>query len=77
MIGVVKLPLESNPIPVRDAERAQIKPRVRQSQRPQRLGQTTFECLSVSCEVRVSSGLLQRQGLWLQQTWEQTTRHEA
>ena len=50
---------------------------MRQSQRPQRLGQTTFECLSVSCEVRVSSGLLQRQGLWLQQTWEQTTRHEA
>ena len=33
--------------------------------------------LSVSCEVRVSSGLPQRQGLWQQQTWEQITRHEA
>ena len=26
-------------------------------------------CLSVSCEVRVSSGLPQEQGLWVQQTW--------
>ena len=26
-------------------------------------------CLSVSCGGQVSSGLLQRQGLWVQQTW--------
>ena len=26
-------------------------------------------CLSVSCGVQVSSGLLQVQGLWVQQTW--------
>ena len=32
--------------------------------------QTEIElCLSVSCGVRVSSGLLQGQGIWVQQTW--------
>ena len=39
MVGVLKSPLESNPIPTRDIHRAQTKPCAYQ-ETPQRLGQT-------------------------------------
>ena len=65
-VGGVKLHLETNSIPARDARRAQTKPCAHQ-ETPQRLSQT---CLWVSpVEVWVSSGLLQGQGLWVQQSW--------
>ena len=41
MVGGVKLHLESNPIPTRDAQRAQTKPCAHQ-ETPQRLSQTCF-----------------------------------
>ena len=64
MAGGVKSHLESNPIPARDAQRAQTK---LVCTRTQRLSQN---CVSVSPgEVRVSSGLPQGRGLWVQQSW--------
>ena len=66
MVGEAKLHLESNPIPTRDVPRAQTKPCAHQGTL-QRLSQTR---LWVSpAEVWVSCGLLQGQGLWVQQTW--------
>ena len=63
-------PLGPYPIPAKNARRAQTKPCAHHDPyTPQRLSQTCFECLSVSCRVGVSSGLPQRQGLWLQHTW--------
>ena len=56
--------LESNPIPARDALRAQTKTCVHQ-ETPQRLGQTRASPVGE----RVSSGLPQGQGLWVQQSW--------
>ena len=67
MVGGVK----SNPIPTRDARRVQTKPCAYQDlETPQRLSQSCLlsVCMS-SVVVRVSSGLLQGQGLWGQQTW--------
>ena len=68
MVGGAKSCLESRPIPGRDAQRAQTHLVCTRTKRlPQRLRQT---CFWVSPEeVRVSSGLLQGQGLWVQQTW--------
>ena len=66
MIGGAKLHLESNPMPARDAQRAQTSLVCTRTQRP-RLRQT---CVWASLvEVRVSSGLPQGQGLWMQQIW--------
>ena len=66
MVGGAKSRLESNPITTRDTQRAQTTPSVHQ-ETLQRLRQT---CLWVSpVEVRVSSGLPQGQGLWVQQSW--------
>ena len=48
MVGGVKLHLGGNPIPAREAQRAQTIPCAHQ-ETPQRLSQTAFECLSVSC----------------------------
>ena len=68
-VGGAKLHLESNPIPVRDARKAQTKPCVHQ-ENPQRLSQTWPLSVWLSpAEVCVSSGLPQGQGLWMQQTW--------
>ena len=65
-VGRVKSHLESNPIPDRDAQRAQTKPCMHQDpETPQRLSQTCF--LVSPEEAWGSSGLLQGQGLWLQQ----------
>ena len=67
-----KLCLESNPKPARDIERKKLrssnKPCAHQdAETPQRLSQN---CVWVSpLKVWVSSGLLQGQGLWIQQTW--------
>ena len=68
MVGVGKSRLESNPIPATDAQRAQTYLVLTRTQRPpQRLRQN---CVWVSSEeVWVCSGLLQGQGLWVQQTW--------
>ena len=69
----MKSHLESNLIPARDAQGAQAHqdPGI-----PQRLSQTCLcmfvsicLCVFVPAETWVSSGLLWRQGLWLQQTW--------
>ena len=62
MLGVVKSPLESNPIPTRDTWRAQTNLVCTRTQRPHRNWASPVE-------VRVSSGLLQGQGFWVQQTW--------
>ena len=67
-----KLCLESNPKPARDIERKKLrssnKPCAHQdAETPQRLSQN---CVWVSpVKVWVNSGLLQGQGLWIQQTW--------
>ena len=67
MVGGAKLHLESNPIPSRDAQGAQINLVCSRTKRPHTLRQN---CVWVSpMEVQVNSGLLQRQGLWVQQTW--------
>ena len=66
-VGIAKSCLESNPIPTRHTWRAQpnlCAPGPRDT--------TDIEpglCLSVSCGGNISSGLLQEQGLWVQQTW--------
>ena len=63
-VGGVKSHLESNHIPARDARWTPTKPCTHQdTETPQRLSQT---CVWVFSEVRVSSGLLQGQGLWVQ-----------
>ena len=63
----VKWHLEWNPIPSRDARRAQIIHVPTRTQRPQRhWARTVFES---PVGVPVSSGLLQGQGLLVQQTW--------
>ena len=68
MVGGAKSRLESNPISARDTWRAQTKPCVHQNpETPQRLSKNCV-CVS-SAEVQVSSGLLQGQGPWVQQTW--------
>ena len=69
----MKSHLEPNPIPTRDAQRAQTKPCVHQKS-PKRLSQTCLWDLPLSVwvspvEVQVSSGLPQRQRPWMQQTW--------
>ena len=59
---------ESNPIPSRDAQRAQTNPWVHQD--PGTLQRLRQNFLSMSyMEVWVSSGLPQGQELWVQQTW--------
>ena len=47
IVGGVKLHLESNPIPTRDAQRAQTKPCVHQVT-PTETKPLAYECLSVS-----------------------------
>ena len=50
MVGGAKSHLESNPISTSNAQRAQTESCVHQKpDTPQRLNQTAFECLSVSC----------------------------
>ena len=59
--------LESNPIPARDAQRAQTNLVCTRTKRlPQRLREKRVWVSPE--EVQVSSGLLQGQGLWVQQT---------
>ena len=63
-VGRVKLNLESNPIPVRDAQRTQTKPCVHQ-ETPQRLSQTwlwVFKCLLWRYRSAVASQNLHRTG---------------
>ena len=62
-----KIVFKIKPTPTRDAQRTQNRPCTHQDPEiPQRLNQ----CAWVSpAEVQVSSGLLQGQGLWIQQTW--------
>ena len=64
MVGRMKLHLKSNPIPARDAQRAQTKPCVHHDPgTPQRL---CHNCVCVCpMEAQVRSGLLQGQGLWV------------
>ena len=72
MVGGAKSRLESNPIPARDAQRAQKKFCAHQNpETPQRLTEPDLplRVLVSPAEARISSGLLQGQGLWLQQTW--------
>ena len=67
MVGGVKLCFESNPIPSRDAQRAQTNLSAPGHRNPQRLRQN---CVWLSPEeVCVSSGLSQGQELWVQNTW--------
>ena len=64
--------LESNSIPTRDTQRAQIKPCVHQDSKTPRETKPDLP-LSVwvsPVEAQISSGLPWRQGLWLQQNWE-------
>ena len=49
MVGGVKLHLESNPIPTRDAQRAQTNPCMHQDPETPQETKPAFECLSVSC----------------------------
>ena len=66
IVGGANSYLESN-IPARDAQRAQTNLVHQDPETPQRLSQN---CVWASpLEVRVNSGLLQGQGLWVQQTW--------
>ena len=68
IVGRAIIHLESNPIPTRDAQRAQTKPCVHQ-ETPQRLNQTwlwVFECLLQRYRSAVAC---QGQGLWVQPTW--------
>ena len=69
MVGGAKLHLESNPIPSRDAQRAQTKPGATRTHRPRR---DWARCVYVSpAEAWVSSGLpWGQEGLWQQPTWE-------
>ena len=67
MVVGVKSHLESNPIPSRDAQRAQTYLMCTWTQRAHRDRQN---CVWVPPEeVQVSSRLLQGQELWVQQTW--------
>ena len=63
MVGGVNLCLKSNPIPTRNAQRAQTNLARTRTQR-----QTELH-LSICVGVQVSSRLPQGQGLWVQQTW--------
>ena len=49
MVEGVKLHLESNPIPTRDAQRAQTNPCMHQDPETPQETKPDFECLSVSC----------------------------
>ena len=67
MLGGAKSHLESNPVSARGARRAQTN---LVCTRTQRLHRDWAKNVSVSpAEVWVSSGLLQGQGHWVQQTW--------
>ena len=82
MVGGVKLPLESNPIPTRDAWRAQTKPCAHQDpETPQSLSQTylgVFECLlqrhgsAVACCGDRVSGCSRpgRHSVWHKPSWK-------
>ena len=72
MVGGAKSHLESNPIPARDAQRAQTKPHVhRDPGIPQETEPDPPLSFWVSpVEAQVSSGLPWGRGLWLPQTWE-------
>ena len=65
----VKSHLESNPIPTRDTQRTQTKPCAQQETPTETELDLTLSVWVSHAEVWVSSGLLQGQGLWVQQTW--------
>ena len=66
-VGGAKSGLESNLVPTRDTRGTQTNLVHQDPETPQRLSQN---CVWASpAEVQVSSGLLQGQGLWVQQTW--------
>ena len=68
MVGRENLHLESNPISASVTERAHTDLVCTRTQRPHRdWDKTVF--IHRRVEVRVSSGLLQGHGLWVQQTW--------
>ena len=67
MTGGAKSFLESNLIPPRDTQRAQ---QTLCTPGPRDPTETEPElCMNVSCRSRISSGLPEGQGLWIQQTW--------
>ena len=68
MVGGAKSCLESNPIPARETQRTQTYLARTRTQRPHRNWEQNHVWVS-SEEVRVSSGLPQGQGLWVQQSW--------
>ena len=74
-IGGAKSPLESKPTPARGSWRAQTKPCSQRDPESTHTVRPAFECLSISCEARVSGGLPHGQGLWVQQMW--VTYHVA
>ena len=70
MVGGTKSHLESNPIPSRDAQKAQTKPCAHQDPgTPQETEPELFLSVWMS-PAWVSCSLLWGQGLWLQQTWK-------